>query len=215
MHEYMLVKIKADYPIDAEGEVKGIMENSIDPDQNNTGWDYVGDIIRVTQKNISKFSNTAKSLPKLEEEFKQHIYRYKEQHENSLKDLFFALMAEEYMPSDEIPLYINKKNQYGHEIDTYVEKLGKRVSLNSILEKRLKSSDKKPSKTFSEYIDGFVDSILSDYMISYYIRRLEKIKKCIKYPKETYITLQCTDNHFADLGGTGKHTYYFWTDRHH
>jgi len=215
VHEHLLVKIKADNADNATSEVREIMNSSIDSSENEDGWDYIGGINQVTQKNLSTFSTTAKSLSELVKEFKQCIYQYKARHENSLKDLFFINMAEEYMPSEDVPLYLNKKNQYGDKIDTYIEKLGKRVSLNSILEKKLKSPDKKPSKTFSEYIDGFVDSLFSDSMIPYHIRQLEKIKRCIEYPKETHITLQCTDNHFADLGGTGKYTYYFWTDRHH
>lgn len=211
MHHYIFIKIKADTADDAKDEVSSAMEDSLNPENNTVGWDYVGDIVQVTEENISKFSNTHKTPKGLEKYYKEIVHTNKQRDMDILNDFFFVALAEKFMPDKEIPLYVADQGKLA-----YYDQISKtRIPLSNILAKRLKSPVKHEQPSYEDLIKEIIKTIFSDSMIPYYIKQVEKTQSCIDYPDEKYYSLQCTNNHFVDLGGDGEHIYYFLADRHY
>lgn len=206
MHHFILIKINTDSSKEAKREVEEILTNSIEPGVNTVGWDYVGNIELVTKGVLNSLK--LKSYKELEEHYKKFIIKNLEEKKKELEDLLFIGLSK-YMPSEEAPLYINRKNAFNKEDS----------NLRKIIEKKLKSgSSSKLPHTYEELIQvvlrHLLDSLKNNTLLEYYIRKTYTIYQCIEYPEE--YSLQCENNHFADLTNKtkGKRTYYLIGDRH-
>lgn len=218
MHHKILVKIKADNIDEARDEAKSYLENSIDASENTVGWDYLNDdIITVTEEDLKQHGvKTFKALEKAWLKSTSANYR---DHLKSLKDIFFTELVKRHLSGTKVKTYVGYKDRYGFVVSS--DSLKKKDTSHDPVGDALRhAARKKIVKPLPIRLDTLAEEMVdivnpkTDMMIEYHIRQLDKLDTCKRYPKETHTTLQCSDNHFADLNGEGTETYYFIFDRH-
>lgn len=209
-HYAMILKVWADDAEEAKDLATSALEESVEAENNTTGWDYVGDVEVITPEMLQKDFQVS-SYKELEEKYTQERVEALAAMKANLKRTIKVSLAKRFLPRDEAPLYLqDDPEDIQGEFKSYIEKL-------------LKSKKNiKTPKTFDEILNGVLDAIedeiKKDGMFEYYLNQMHKIQKCINYPEDTYTTLQCSENHFATLNEDekveGQSVYYVYGDRH-
>jgi hypothetical protein len=186
------------------------LEDSITPEHNTVGWDYLsGDHPTIITKGDLQAVYSVKTYAELEQ---LKLREQKESLDDLVKDLrddILPMLAPIFMTKTDAALFINTEND---ELTAYIEKLMKR-----------KKDNVKPA-TFEGITDAVLKIMVSvakkDTGRSMAMWRMEKIKQvqaCILYPTDTSYTLQCTENHYAELpcdNKKGMSPYFYFADRH-
>lgn len=206
----MVLKVWADDAEEAKDLATSALEESVEAENNSTGWDYVGDVEVITPEMLQKDFQVS-SYKELEEKYTQMRIDNLAAMKANVKRTIKVSLAKRFLPKEEAPLYLqDDPEDFQGEFKSYIEKLLKS-----------KKTIKTP-KTFDEVLNGVMDviedEIEKDGMFEYYLNQMHKIQKCINYPNDTYITLQCSENHFAVLNEDekveGQAVYYVYGDRH-
>jgi len=213
MHHFILVKIKADNRQDAFDEAKSQLETSIDSGTNTAGWDYLADDHAVVDKKYM-IEHKHESFKELEKEWLSNTKVNIREHKGALKDIVFEGLVLRHLDASGV----HPGSARAHRYLKYKDRFG-RISpdIKAQVTKALKNERSKPR--VPERLDMLAKEIVEflspqkNSMIEYHFRQLRKLYDCIDHP-EPCNTLQCSDHHFADLGGDGKRTYYFIFDRH-
>src|SRR5271157_5410731 len=206
MHYKLLVKIRANSAEDALSEARSQVEDSTGEGK---PFDYMSDeVVAVTPKVLKEFK--AKTAEELGKRWKGFTDRNIKEQKACLKDTIFIELARRYLSREDAPSYAGYKNHYGNA-DEGVEKIVKQVQTAK------RSKPKLPTRL--DDLAGAIVELLRPSaqpfpMGPYYLKHLDKLYDCKRYPNETSYTLYCYDCHFANLGGTGKRAYYFFFDRH-
>jgi hypothetical protein len=189
MHHYIILKVWAGSADEAKDIATSELESSIEPENNEAGWDYVGEVAVITEKDLASYGVT--SYKELE---KKKIEQRKESMNDLIeefKDEITVLLAPLCLTKDEAPLLINTEND---NLKEYIEKLLKR-----------KIDNPKPPSTF-EGILNLVMKIMvhtaqddaNHSMILWRMKHISKLQHCMTYSDPCH-TLQCTDNYYAEI----------------
>lgn len=227
MHHRILIKIRADDAEYAESICQDMLEKSID-NKSSTGWDYVGDIINLSDpekwKNFIKNDNSlqGKTVEDFAEQMKQETL-------NNLKGLFDSFkqnMEKEItgmsLKPKEAPLYLNHPPEEDSREDKeiyYAKKQYAAKILNNEL-KPVKLNRITTPKKLAEIMANALSNVMqsSDLcMPMYYLNKAKSIYEAINNPEDEYYNLDSSDMHFYDAThehSEGENTYYMWCDRH-
>jgi hypothetical protein len=208
MHHNIVMKVWAEDADDAKSQVSSAIEDSINPEQNNVGWDYSGDIDLITKDKLQS-EYGVKTYSELE---KSKLKERDDRMQDLINELHYDLLptiAPLFLSKDEAPLYVSTENG---EFKEYVEKLLKR-----------KKDIKKP-ETFEKISEVILNILVAiakkDTSHSMMMWRMEQIKKlqyCVENDMELCYTLQSSENPYAEIpcdDTKGLHAYYFVCDRH-
>lgn len=204
MHVNCVLKVKANNATEALETAKSLVEQSVDSDNNRSGWDYVGEC-KVITPDILKSEYKLQTFEELEKYYSATREEYIKDHQEKLRENTIEFLAEDYLSQEEAPLLLAED--------------GLKEIVEKILKRKVRKTKPLP-KDFLGQTDLIAQTIVGlvrqQYMASYYIRKIDEIDRCIKYPTDGNNTLQCTDNHFADMTHEtkGKNIYYVETDRH-
>ena len=129
-------------------------------------------------------------------------------HKAALKDIFFNILIRKHAYGKKALSYLRYRNEYGD-----LEPKTKKLVLEATKADRKSRFPSTRLEDIAEAVSELLDPSL-DSMTGFHVRHLQELRDCMDFPTETSYTLQCLDNHFADLGGKGRQTYYFIFDRH-
>jgi hypothetical protein len=207
MHHIIIVKVWAGEEGEAENIVRDAMEESIDASNNTCGWDYFHEAVLIKESDLIH-GYDVKTFKELEKK------KIAQRHEN-IKGLseginvdIKPLLAPYFLTKEEASLHINTEDD---NLKKCVEKILKR------------KKDITPPDSFEKIVDTFTDLIVSiakkdtgHSMLMYDMEVIKKLQYCIDDPSPNN-TLQCTDNHYAELpcdNKKGLKPFYFSCDRH-
>ena len=207
MHHKIVVKVWAGEEGEAENIARDAMEESIEANLNTAGWDCF-DSAKLIEKKDLQPNYGVNSFEELEKK------KIAQRHEN-IKGLseginvdIKPLLAPYFLTKEEASLHINTEDD---NLKKCVEKILKR------------KKDITPPDSFEKIVDTFTDLIVSiakkdtgHSMLMYDMEVIKKLQYCIDDPSPNN-TLQCTDNHYAELPcdyKKGLKPFYFSCDRH-
>ena len=209
MHHHIVIKA---WDVDEETarfQVLNALEDSITPEQNTVGWDYVNSNhpILIT-KGILQSDYGVKTYAELERKMLQRQRESLDDLIKELRDDILPLVAPVFMTKNDALLFISTEND---DLKEYIEKLLKR-----------KRDNVKPI-TFEGITEAILKIVVSiakkDTEGSMAMWRMEQIKKlqyCITDPSP-YHTLQCSENPYAELpcdNKKGMSPYFYYGDRY-
>jgi hypothetical protein len=226
MHHHLVVKIHASNLDDAKSEVQSIAEESVTPENNSCGWDYVEDIERIvlgkaTKGQISIDEYDVKTFEELDKKLMKEFED--DGDKENLQRHFTELLAPKYLHGKEAPTYLGTDDE--------------RITI--LAEKAIQSGNEPVlPKTFRELVDFIVQavamSIEKDDMIPYYIKKIEESYQAERTAKnkenkiqtygDAYEILQCTDAPFMEMWSSSINLkkpikkdkmFYFVVDRHY
>jgi hypothetical protein len=205
MHHPIIIKIWAEDVDTAQVEVNNILEESLSPEQNQCGWDYVGEIEPLTKNFLS--SHHFKSYKELEKTMCKNRNKEMDHLIKRLNDYTEPLVAQFFMTKSDAPLLINTEND---KLKEFIETL-----LKNNKDTQVPTSFSDVSKTFV----NILTSILRDEHspILYVMNQIEKLQNCITFHDDLSYTLQCLYNNYAEIPCDNKKNlspYYFTCDRH-
>jgi hypothetical protein len=210
MHHNIVIKVYGADDDEARNIAFDTLEDSLTPSHNTVGWSYVSQdsLLLITKDQLQPeygVTTYADLKQKMIQEQKMSLDNLIAQLQADL----LPMIASIFLTKDEAPLLINTEND---ALKAYIEKLMKR-----------KRDVVRPT-TFEGIANAFLKIIVSiakkDTGHSLAMWRLEQIKKmqaCIDFPKDISYTLQCTENHYAELpydDKKGMHPYFYHADRH-
>jgi hypothetical protein len=210
MHHIITVKA---WDIDEEtahSQVLSALEDSITPEQNTVGWDYVtADHPILINKGMLQTEYGVKTYAELERKMLQGQRDSLNHLIGNLRDDILPMIAPIFMTKNDAPLFISTEND---ELKAIIEKLLKR-----------KKDNIRPD-TFEGITDAILKIMVSvakkDTGRSMAMWRMEQIKKmqtCIEFPRDTSYTLQCSENPYSELpcdNKKGISPYFYYADRH-
>lgn len=208
MHHKIVIKVWAGNSEEGEQFVRDALEDSISAEHNTCGWNYAGDVELITKKmlqtifKVSTYRELEINSKRGQKEDQDHLLL-------NLREEILPLLAPLFMNKADAALYVATENR---ELKEYIEKLFKT------------RRDIKRPKTFEEIAEAFmkVFAIISkqerrSIMPMWYMEQISKLQRCLDSPNEPSNTLQCSENHYAELpyeNKKGLHPYYFLCDRH-
>lgn len=207
MHHLIIVKVWAGDKDEAHSLVLDELNTSIETDHNTVGWDYVAEDSPVLITKTMLKTDYA-SFEEFEKKCLQERLDNMKGLEAELKNDVLPLMAPLFMTKADAPLLVNTECD---ELKAVIEKILKR-----------KKDIVRPD-TFEKITDAVLKVLVSvakrDTTHSMAMWRMEQIKKlyrCIEFPQDTSNTLQCSENHYAEVGeqGKGMKPFFFYGDRH-
>jgi len=241
MHHRILIKVLGDDVESAQSEVEGILENTLrcgecDSSVRDVNWDYVGDIVHVSEEKLQEFRAQEKnpkqrglfwdkplwdydSLEARAEGFKAARQASLETNLHYAEKILTEKFETYFMTREEAPLYMNEDGEDKKRTDRKPPIYGMRAK--AILEGSEEEHPYEPPKNFKEMAKVVTKCLGSDSlgMFQYYLRKVEELRECMEFEDADngLYTLHCLDNHFADMTGetAGENVYYFWCDRHH
>ena len=206
MHHHIIVKAWASDSEEAESNVRSEMEDSILPENNTCGWDYVDHVVLINRLELSSEWGV-KTFEELEKNKIKGRLKDLKDLQIQIKDDLMIFLAPYFLSKDEAPLCLNIDNE---DLKAYIEKLmkGKDIKKPDTYEKLV--------DTFSKILTKIAQKDTGHSMIMYHMEQIKKLQYCIE-SDELYSTLQSTHNYYAELpcdDKTGLSPFYFICDRH-
>lgn len=207
MHHKIIVKVWADDEEEAENAAKDALEDSVQ-ENNSCGWDYLSDDMEhITEDKLPQFG--VKTFEELEKKYTGERKKAIQTTKESIREILQKELSD-YIAKDDVPLLLTKHDD----------------EFNAVLEKVLKSK-KKPKKLPTDYtglvnlvLKVMVDTSSRETLAMYYMEKINELERCISSPESLEYTLQCTENHFAEIprentnAADDSKAFYFWADRH-
>ena len=201
----MVIKVWAGDSEEGEQLVSTALMESMESKYNTSGWDGIDEITLITKRILQK-------------DFKVTTYRElesmkKREQKTNMKKLIadlrndiLPLLAPSFMTKTDAILHVTTSNK---GVKDYIEKLFKA------------KKDIKRLKTFDEITDAFLKVLVTiakerKWFPLWRMNQIKKLDQCLWDP-EPYNTLQCSENHYAELpcdDKKGLHPYYFQCFRH-
>ena len=217
MHYNCILKVKADDEGEALNVAQDWIESSINSENNKCGWDYAGDCRVITPDILNSDYKVTSCGYKVTNYEGLDIAAQRDRESTMLElqeriNMFVVqYLTPTYLPLNEAPLFLNDDNV--------------KEMVTKILKKKNHTPKPLP-KDFTSLVKFMTNTITclsrSKGMFNYYVKQIDRLQDCMNYPEDPNITLQCTDNYFADLtketnfgkASEGEKIYYVETDRH-